>query len=250
MTKNMKQLSPSRGFLVGAISAVLVISALAAHPKLQDLEGSAPITPLLKSSEIVSGPGVVARTYTKHFRLETHSVNALGGADSFNTDPQELVRSFLRAAGVDLSEGSTTKVFYNDRTGVLMVRGTLRELDAVETILQTIPGNPPQVTIRVQIVEFPPEALNGELREALGFAGVGDRGDFGTNLVTAVLTERQASTALRALESTKGVDILTAARVTTLSGRQARMAVEDVPVIMDPPFTAPGKAMKARWSKE
>ena len=46
-----------------------------------------------------------------------------------------VVRSFFQAAGVDLAAPGKA-VFYNDRLGVLMVRATLEDLDAIERTLR------------------------------------------------------------------------------------------------------------------
>jgi len=44
-------------------------------------------------------------------------------------------------------------IFFNDRTGVLMVRATSQELDIVQKAIETLNVAPPQVTIEAKFVE-------------------------------------------------------------------------------------------------
>jgi general secretion pathway protein D len=199
-------------------------------------------------------------------------------------------------------------LFFNDRTGILLVRATLAELDTVEQLLQVLNSTPPQVMIEAKFVE-----VTMDDRQALGFdwylgqtamgtnvalvpggppavAGVfpggggptsgvatltgvmtdpqfkavtqalqqagtngvrqlaGDQLDWpgrqATNAsnirvtaavggtLTGILTDPQLRVVLRALEQRSGVDVLSAPRVTTLSGRQAQIQVVDLQSIV------------------
>jgi len=55
-------------------------------------------------------------------------------------------------------------VFFNDRTGILLVRATLQDLDIIETALQALNITPDQVTIEVKFVE-----IGQDDTKALGF---------------------------------------------------------------------------------
>jgi beta-lactamase regulating signal transducer with metallopeptidase domain len=156
-----------------------------------------------------------------------------------NTNGVELesVRQLLRLSGVELAPPKA--IFWNDRLGMLMVRATLTDLDAIEQVLQVVNAPPPQVTIEARIAEIPEAAA-----KQLGLDWLGTtvkatisknqpRNPFtDTNSATAnyatVLTAQQFRILTRALEQKAGVDVLTAPRVTTLSGRQTQIKVVEV----------------------
>jgi type II secretory pathway component GspD/PulD (secretin)/tetratricopeptide (TPR) repeat protein len=81
-----------------------------------------------------------------------------GGGLAFLTEvtPSETViptvRSFFLSAGVDLSTAGKA-LFWNDRLGMLMVRGTLQDLDTIEKGIQMLNMSPPQMTIRAKFME-------------------------------------------------------------------------------------------------
>src|SRR5437667_7174475 len=58
---------------------------------------------------------------------------------------QDTVRAFFTAAGINVLPPNT--IFFNDRTGVLMVRATSQELDIVQKAVEILNIAPPQVTI-------------------------------------------------------------------------------------------------------
>jgi beta-lactamase regulating signal transducer with metallopeptidase domain len=68
----------------------------------------------------------------------------------------DMVRSFFRAAGVTLGPPKTC--FYNDRTGLLWVKATLRDLEIIEQALQFLNMAPPQVQIKVKWCEIEEDA--------------------------------------------------------------------------------------------
>jgi len=70
------------------------------------------------------------------------------------TDTLELttiVHDFFLAAGVNLDPPKS--LFFNDRSGMLMVRATLQDLDTIEQAIQVLNISPPQVTIEAKIAE-------------------------------------------------------------------------------------------------
>lgn len=181
---------------------------------------------------------------------------------------QDQVRAFFRAAGVDFSpppEGGTPDqsrkaVFFNDRTGILFIRATTEDLEIIEKAIQALNVAPPQVQVEVKFVE-----IEGEDTKRLGFdwflgntlanpspgtpddapAGssggdvfpqVGGMRAASTNAalsLTGILTDQQFRTVLAALESRPGVTLLSAPRVTTLSGRQAQISMVNLQSIVD-----------------
>ncbi len=196
------------------------------------------------------------------------------------------VRAFFQAAGVNLQGQNATQIFFNDRTGILMVRASLADLDIIEEAIEVLNTAPPQVQIEAKFAEisldkdkslgfdwflgnsrslggailqqagtapsyigqptpnnpsgfFPyPGTLNidqfnpgtGNIapRETDGRLTSGFRGlnsPIGT--ITGILTDPQFRMVIHAIESETGTDVLSAPRVTTLSGRQAQLSVID-----------------------
>jgi len=217
-----------------------------------------------------------------------------------------LARAYFTAAGVNLGgsnvlsgpqqgggafQGPQGKcLFWNDRTGVLLVRATLQDLQIIEEAVQALNETPDQVTIECRFVE-----IGQDDSRALGFdwfmgnfrmgpnGGVGVSGGTqpsysgrpsGSNpfgvfpgtfgvpsqtpnaasdqlitgglrnstagssavptlaTVTGILTDPQFRVAIKALEQRSGVDILSAPKVTTVSGRQAQIQVIDLQTIV------------------
>ncbi len=64
---------------------------------------------------------------------------------------QDTVRLFFTAAGINVLPPNS--LFFNDRTGVLLVRATSQELDIVQKAIETLNVAPPQVTIDARFVE-------------------------------------------------------------------------------------------------
>jgi hypothetical protein len=211
---------------------------------------------------------------------------------------QDAVRAFFVAAGIDFQTNQQQfgaggggggfgqplppqkSIFFNDRTGVLLVRATLKDLDIIENALQILNITPPQVTIETRIAEIKQrdnKAIGfdwflGNFLIADGKAGLqgGTAPSFNDSstpanpegifpnppiarastdqLITGglrsnaaipavatlsgILTDPQFRLVIRALEQREGVDLLTAPKVTTLSGRQARISVEDTQTII------------------
>jgi general secretion pathway protein D len=50
--------------------------------------------------------------------------------------------------------------------------------------------------------------------------------------LSGILTDPQFRLVVRALEQREGVDLLSAPKITTVSGRQARIAIEDIQTII------------------
>ena len=199
-----------------------------------------------------------------------------------------IARQFFTTAGVDFTTPGK-HVFFNDRSGMLMVRATLQDLDIIEQAVQVLNISPPQVTIEAKFAE-----VTQDDTKALGFdwflgntllkggsmgmqggsapsygspSGSGSpanpsgvfpgplpadpiSGAFGLspgtipasgsdNLITSglrnglnapaigtltgILTDPQFRVVIRALEQRKGVNLLSAPKVTTLSARQAEI---------------------------
>jgi beta-lactamase regulating signal transducer with metallopeptidase domain len=150
------------------------------------------------------------------------------------------VSQLLSKAGVELVPPKA--IFYNDRLGMLFVRATQRDLDAVEKIIQNLADAPPQIHIKARFIELSgsvaanlyldsfnaesihpaPDDLPQPNRDTLNHHKFTMIGSWNTPF-KGIMTEAQFHTALRTLESTPGVEELAEPEVTTISGRQIQM---------------------------
>src|SRR5438552_1646579 len=112
-------------------------------------------------------------------------------------------------------------VFFNHRSGVLMVRASAQELDLAQRAIEALNRAPAQITIEAKFMELPTDAAR-----KFGF-DLPPPGE-ASNTWVRVLTAAQMRTVLHAAEQHDGVDILTAPKITTLSGRQTQIQVLDV----------------------
>lgn len=225
-------------------------------------------------------------TRTVGIDFVTHTNNTL--------ELHEMVRTYFTTAGVNLSDPNKS-VFFNDRTGLLMVHATLQDLDIIQEAIETLDQAPPQVSIEAKFAELSQEDTRGlgfnwylgntlMNNGAIGlqggtapsytgtsttanpsgiFPGPGTLNPNGTytagpgavassstdNLltgglrniygssqntlptvgtITGILTDPQFRVAINAIEQRTGSDVLAAPRVTTLSGRQAHVATQDL----------------------
>jgi general secretion pathway protein D len=208
---------------------------------------------------------------------------------------QESVRNFFTAAGVDFQTNQQQfaqgglgagpvppqkAIFFNDRTGVLMVRATLKDLDLIENALQALNIAPEQVLIETRVAEitqrdnkavgfdwylgnvllgngkaglqggtapsfndgstfanpegtFPNPAIPRADTDQLITSGLtGNPGIPAVATLSGILTDPQFRLVVRALEQREGVDLLSAPKITTMSGRQARISIEDTQTII------------------
>jgi beta-lactamase regulating signal transducer with metallopeptidase domain len=183
----------------------------------------------------------------------------IGMTDSTNIINK--LRKFFIAAGVNFEVDPTSvrpgaaaspppqkAIFYNDKTGILMVRATLADLDKIENALQALNVSPPQIMIETQIIEFTAGAAYREdlllrvaatnqlmadpqlkaLTEALGNT---ENGRAGISVFTGILGEMQFHRVFKGLKDAEGVNVLSSPKVTTLSGRAARISVNPGPSV-------------------
>ncbi len=229
---------------------------------------------------------------------------------------QQEVRLFFQAAGVDFPAVNTNQaaggfgqgagqgggqfggqpgqppvqnkaLFFNDRTGALFVRATLRDLDIIEGAIHALNITPSQVTIEAKFAEisqtdskgvgfdwFLGNILGGGGKVALGggssesltsaaskanptalpFPYSGGLPSIAPNALTdqnltaglrqnntqiapvatisGILTDPQFRVVIRAMETRDGVDLISSPKITTVSGRQARISVEETKTII------------------
>jgi hypothetical protein len=250
-------LGPARpAVLISLFLLPIFAAAQGPLPPVRSDSDSPAQTPVNSDPFVTPAPAQSAgASLTRHFKLDPNFLLNFqtNRTQSSTTNLQERARSFLADAGVDLSV-SATRMFYNDRTGVLLIHGSKEVLDQVEKGLAALIP-PPQVTLRATMAEFDPAALDRETREVLRLPDqpLPDPADQpGDSPTLFALTEPEVRTLFRKIESAQGIDLVTMPAVTTLSGRQVRLSVEQSvpPIITDPPLTAPGKAPKAKWSRK
>ena len=67
--------------------------------------------------------------------------------------PSEAARAFFTALGVNLQSPPGKSVFFNDRSGILFVTATEKDLDTIERAIQTLNQVSPQVHIKARFIE-------------------------------------------------------------------------------------------------
>ena len=224
-------------------------------------------------------------------------------------DLHQLVRLYFTAAGVDLTPPKA--IFFNDRSGLLMVRAAAEDLETIQRAIDVLNVAPPQVTIEAKFAEinqndskalgfdwylgnftFGGDSVGAQGGTAPSFGGPGSAstanpsgifpgpgapvldangnptgvygpgvgtigqsasdglltsglrstfgGTFGVSegstptvaTITGILTDPQFRVAIKALEQRGGADVLTAPKVTTMSGRQAQIAILDLRTVV------------------
>jgi len=179
---------------------------------------------------------------------------------------EALLKHFARA-GWTLGEGEA--LFLNQSNSGMYVRASLQALDLIESVLQVLNTAPPQVMVQAKFVEFSesdatvmgldwilgslpggqtdtnalrtaqaptPQELRGDELDWAGRAATNARNirvnaSLGSQL-TGILTDPQFRVVLRALEQRSGTDVLSTPSVTTLSGRQAQIRVQEMKTVV------------------
>lgn len=174
-----------------------------------------------------------ARLQTRSFKLYPNDligrISALGfttnGSAILPSEQSRAVRAYFEAAGVKFEEGQTDPrkkaLFYDDRQGTLFARATPSELDIIEKAIHALNINPSQVAVSVQFIDYKPAALPSLLEGVdLGPLDALKRAQF-------VLDPQKTGSLIANARKTESVDLLSAPLVTTLSGRQCRISIEE-----------------------
>jgi beta-lactamase regulating signal transducer with metallopeptidase domain len=186
---------------------------------------------------------------------------------NFQASVNHVVREFFNTAGVAFVKDSPVRsapngksVFFNDRTGLLLVRATSEDLEKIQKAIAPFAIEQPQVTVEAEFIEASEAALQKLGRDFFFRIGISvltnqTASDFfltGTNVtkdklvapenaegsalpVAEILSGPQSRILLRALEKAGGVDILAAPKVTTLSGRQTQISIQDAHTVVNGP---------------
>jgi beta-lactamase regulating signal transducer with metallopeptidase domain len=204
--------------------------------------------------------------------ISAHNPNAPSGVG-------ELMREFFASAGVDFSKDVVTvgasglpqpaskALFFNDRTGLLLVRATMEDLDIVEKAIQVLNTAPPQVLIEARLLEINSLELKSLQHDEANWRALtnkvpvlGDiptlgrlfRSESGVGRTnsglgtTGTLTPKQLRALLQTFEQGQRGKLLAAPRVTTLSGRQIRTQIPSLGFSLDllPTALADGRSVQ------
>ena len=129
--------------------------------------------------------------------LETRTFNvdpklflaALQKQTGLPTNVTAATRQFLSNAGVDLSPPKS--IYFNETRGLLLVRATSQDLDAVEKAIPGLNMTPPQIHIKARFIEVPEEEV-----QSLGTNLI----PTGVTSVAGILTDPNFRVVIHALE--------------------------------------------------
>jgi general secretion pathway protein D len=74
-------------------------------------------------------------------------------------EAHQLVAAYFAAAGVNLAPPKA--IFFNDRLGELLVRGTLQDLDIIQQAIELLNQTPPQVSVEAKFADLTQEDTRG-----------------------------------------------------------------------------------------
>jgi len=124
----------------------------------------------------------------------------------------KAMRKLFSDAGVDL-QPTNKAVFYNDHLGLIFVRATAGDLDAIESVIARLDTTPPQVHIKARFIEVPTK----------GFVAPAMLTNNAVGGMMGILTSEQQKIMLQRLGANPGSEILAEPEVVTISGRQTQM---------------------------
>jgi hypothetical protein len=168
--------------------------------------------------------------FTRTYRLNPNVIAAAVGAVNLPEGEEERgsllmekVREYFRKGGIDFGGGAAglrqdtgpqKAMFFNDRTGILFVRSTLKDLDVVETLVQAANSAPPQVVFEVFVFADLDEEHSRSLARFIDLKAH-----------AGILTRTQF---MRLRAELAGAPPIELPRLTTLSRRPARNELEKV----------------------
>jgi RNA polymerase sigma factor (sigma-70 family) len=142
---------------------------------------------------------------------------------TFRVDPNQpilkTVANYFASKGMDFRPPKS--IAFSSQLGLLFVKATPSDMNAVERILWQLNALPPQVHIKAYFIKVPESDVESILKtgKALGSAD--------KNIVE-VMTANQATLSLRKLESFVGTEVLGEPEIVTASGRQSQMRAGNV----------------------
>lgn len=204
-------------------------------PPTEKVSEAASLKPVpMKNPKVVESDNST-NLYTRTFSVDGEALlkvlyrqlgnNASPGA---KRPPEKLsseVRELFSGLGMDLQPPKA--VFFNGDNGKLLVRATQKDMDFIESVIEVVNYQPPQVNIKARFIEVPYEAMP-KVMGLLFTNSVAVR----TNQFAQVLTAAQHRRCLKELDNIPGVHLLASPEVTTLSGRQAQLQVVEMKTVV------------------
>ncbi len=153
------------------------------------------------------------------FKVDTNAFfTALQQQTGIQTNIAVAFHQFLSNSGVNLLPPKT--IYFNLGHGMLFVRATESDLDAVEKAVVVLNNyTPPQIHIKARFIEVP-ATMAKSLEAKLVPTGL-------TN-VAGVLSGPNLRPMLNTLEQSQGTETLAELEVTTLNGRQTQMRATQI----------------------
>ena len=158
---------------------------------------------------------------------------------TFRVDPNQpilkTVTNYFASKGMDFRPPKS--IAFNSQLGLLFVKATSSDMNAVERIIWQLNKVPPQVHIKAYFIKVP----ETDVEQILKIGKAVSNADKNT---VEVMTANQATLSLRELGSLSGAETLSEPEVTTTSGRQSRMIAGNSSVDLIPKVFADNCTVK------
>ncbi len=160
---------------------------------------------------------------------------------TFKTDPNapilESITNYFASKGMDFRPPKS--IVFNDKLGLLFVRATSSDMNAVERIISQLSKVPPQVHIKAYFIKVPESDVESILKMGRAVGNVDKN-------IVEVMTANQTMLLFGELKSLGGAVTLSEPGVTTTSGRQTRMIAGNSTVDLIPTVFADGYTVKMK----
>jgi beta-lactamase regulating signal transducer with metallopeptidase domain len=165
---------------------------------------------------------------------------------------QQTMRDWFANAGVELDPNQGKSIFYNDRAGIVWARATPEELDSLESAIQELMWQPPQVHLKVRWVEMSELPKITSLYTNRPYF-ISD--DIKIMSLSGTLNRTQAYQFFQQLRSDPKFRLVNEGQVTTLTDRQAQIQALDVNTVVtgirtrahQPPWSHDDKSTNASY---
>ena len=163
--------------------------------------------------------------FTRIFKVDpnmfTSNIRSVLGLQT--NDIAAMLQSLLNTLGVNLDSSKGEAIFYSYRKGMLLVKATESDLDAITTALQVLNSVPPQIHIKARFVEVPNGTYKKLVVPNLLTNSLVSNPKLETNVWQGLLSAEKLKTVLQALAAKPGIMSLGEPEGTTMSGRQMLM---------------------------
>jgi beta-lactamase regulating signal transducer with metallopeptidase domain len=141
----------------------------------------------------------------------------------------QALRDWFSNAAVDLNPNQGKGILFNDRAGIVLARATTEELDKIESAIQELMWQPPQVNLKIRWVETaePLEVFRLNTNAHNIFVGAGKISN-----LSGTLTRTQANPFFERLKTDPKFRLVNEGQVTTTTDRQAQIQVTDVKTVV------------------